>query len=62
MKKQFQNLFVAMLFTMGTIDAFSQAEIQIIHNAADPAADTVDVYVNGTLTLDNCRATVCSRC
>lgn len=53
MKKQFQNLFVAMLFTMGTIDAFSQAEIQIIHNAADPAADTVDVYVNGTLTLDN---------
>ncbi len=53
MKKQFRNLFVAGLLSISTISAFGQAEIQIIHNAADPAAATVDVYVNGTLTLDN---------
>ncbi|HWB62040.1 MAG TPA: DUF4397 domain-containing protein, partial [Chitinophagales bacterium] len=34
--------------------AFSQtANVQVIHNCADPAADTVDIYVNGNLALDN---------
>jgi hypothetical protein len=31
----------------------SQARLQVIHNAADPAAASVDVYLNGTLALDN---------
>ena len=29
------------------------ARLQVIHNAADPIADEVDVYLNGTLALDN---------
>jgi hypothetical protein len=33
--------------------ASPKARLQVIHNAADPAADSVDVYVNGGLVLDN---------
>ncbi len=33
--------------------AENTAFVQVIHNAPDPVADTVDVYINGTRTIDN---------
>ncbi len=41
----------------GTVAEFPlvqpMARLQVIHNAADPIANEVDVYLNGTLALDN---------
>lgn len=40
----------------GTVVELSQiqeAQVQLIHNVADPAADTVDVYVNGNLKFED---------
>lgn len=42
------------MLSAGSLYSFAQtAELQVIHNSADPAAASVDVYVNGTLALDN---------
>ncbi|MCB0259339.1 MAG: DUF4397 domain-containing protein, partial [Calditrichaeota bacterium] len=35
------------------LPALTGARLQVIHNAADPAAAEVDVYLDGTLLLDN---------
>lgn len=50
--KTLSTLFLSIVLT--TVASFAQtAEVQVIHNAADPAADSVDVYLNGTLTFND---------
>jgi len=39
--------------TVIPLPATSQARLQVIHNAADPAAAAVDIYLNNSLALDN---------
>ena len=53
MKKVLKHLFMLAGSAIITHSASANAELQVIHNAADPAAATVDVYVNGTRALDD---------
>lgn len=46
-------LSIATLFVGGLIMAQSTARVQIIHNAPDPAIDTVDVWIGNTRLLDD---------
>lgn len=41
------------LFTLSSLIAQQTTRLQVIHNAADPVAAVVDVYVNGNLAIDN---------
>ena len=51
--KTLKFLFVTILM-LGLNYSFAQtARLQVIHNAADPGAVSVDIYLNGNLLLDN---------
>jgi hypothetical protein len=48
------KIFLAIILITGLNFTFAQtARLQVIHNAADPGAVAVDIYLNGTLLLDN---------
>ncbi len=54
MKKSLLPFLLSGLLLLQGLTGLSQsAKIQVIHNAADPALDTIDVYTNGLLALDN---------
>ena len=51
--KTLKALLLILMIT-GVNNLFAQtARLQVIHNAADPGAVSVDIYLNGTLLLDN---------
>ena len=51
--KNFQYYLIAMLAILIGSTYAQTARLQVIHNAADPGAASVDIYLNGTLLLDN---------
>ncbi|MBN1446738.1 MAG: DUF4397 domain-containing protein, partial [Bacteroidetes bacterium] len=53
MMKYTFSLFAAMLIIASSTLTAQTSRLQVIHNAADPAAAVVDIYVNGTLLLDD---------
>jgi hypothetical protein len=50
-----KNLFLSLVILFSITPLFAQqtTRLQVIHNAADPLAAVVDVYVNGGLAIDN---------
>ena len=52
MNKQIITLLTGILLLMSAVQA-QMARVQAIHNCPDTAADTVDVWLNNTLLIDD---------
>ena len=54
MKINIISFAISILFLVTGVQIYAQsARLQVIHNAADVAADPVDIYLNGNLLLDD---------
>lgn len=51
--KTLKTLFTLLLSFGLVSESLAQAELQVIHNSADPSAAVVDIYINGNLTLND---------
>jgi hypothetical protein len=51
--KYLHSLFTVLILSGFLLAQDKTARLQVIHNAADPAAEMVDVYVNGDLFLND---------
>ena len=48
------NVSIVLILFLFAFTGFAQsAKLQVIHNSSDPAAEFVDVYLNGTLLLND---------
>lgn len=53
LNKMKKLLTFSIMLLAGQMAATAQTKLQVIHNCADAAADSVDVYLGSTLLLDN---------
>lgn len=53
MKTRKSILLMLAILIAGISQTFAQARVQVIHNSADAAAQTVDVWLDQTLLIDN---------
>jgi hypothetical protein len=51
--KSFKLFYALPDGTVNQLPFITTAKLQVIHNAADPAAAVVDIYVDGALAIDN---------